>query len=157
MQSIGFSSSENSDYSGYKEKVMESLKYFFKPEFLNRLDEIVMFDVLSKKVIEDIVKIQIDILEKRMGQKGIKLSVSEKALAKLAELGYDPQYGARPIRRVIQTEILNPLALMIVANIHQKEKGVIVDVKNGKINIELKTVKGLRLIKSSINSEGKLK
>jgi ATP-dependent Clp protease ATP-binding subunit ClpB len=150
MQTIGFSSDEQSDYSGFKDKAMDALKNFFKPEFLNRLDEIVMFDVLSKEVIRKIVEIQIALLEARMKTKNVKLAVSEKAIDKIAELGYDPQYGARPIRRVVQTEILNPVALMIVGNINQKDKAVVVDVKNDKIVVELKTNKGLRLVKNTI-------
>ncbi len=141
MKSIGFSNDTAEDYSGLKDKVTDALKNFFKPEFLNRLDETIIFDVLSKEVIKQIVQFQVSILEKRMFSKNIKLAVTDKAIEKIAELGYDPQYGARPIRRVIQTEILNPVALMIVGNIGKKDKSVVVDVKNGKISLDFKVVK----------------
>jgi ATP-dependent Clp protease ATP-binding subunit ClpB len=139
MESIGFSSSTKSEYNHMKDKVTDTLKDFFRPEFLNRLDEIIIFDVLSENIISEIVKNQIVELTSRLSQKGVQLKVSDKALAKIAELGYDPKYGARPIRRVIQTELLNPIALAIVSNTLGGMMNVMVDVdKNGKISLEQK-------------------
>jgi ATP-dependent Clp protease ATP-binding subunit ClpB len=139
METIGFSSSTRSEYGEMKEKVSEALRQFFRPEFLNRLDEIITFDVLSESIIQDIVKNQIKELADRLDNKGVQLKVSDKALSKIAELGYDPKYGARPIRRVIQTELLNPIALTMVSNVGKGVLLVSVDVdKQGKIVLENK-------------------
>lgn len=117
METIGFSNDSNEqEYEKTKEKVLESLKQFFRPEFLNRLDETIVFDVLSPDALAEIVKLRVSLVAERLLEKGIKLSVDAKALKYLAEKGYDPQYGARPLNRLIQTEILNPVANMIIAN-----------------------------------------
>ena len=94
----------------YKEKVIEEAKSYFRPEFLNRLDEIIVFHALEKSDLAKIVKIQIQGLEKRLLDQQINLSVSEDALAWLAETGYDPSYGARPLKRVIQKQVIDQLA-----------------------------------------------
>jgi ATP-dependent Clp protease ATP-binding subunit ClpB len=131
-----------------KDKVLEALKNFFRPEFINRLDEVVVFDVLSKEIIEDITKNQIAELSKRLINKNVTLKVSDKAISRIAEMGYDPKYGARPIRRVIQTELLNPIALMLVSNIDKAGISVTVDIgKDDKLKIEQK-----RAVKSSIRT-----
>lgn len=121
MQSLGFSDQgQQEEYTDTKEKVMGSLKEFFRPEFLNRLDEIIVFDTLSQEVIADIVKRQLDLVAERLKTKGITLSFSESLIAHLAEQGFDPQYGARPLKRLIQNEILNLLAKeMIVKKIKE--------------------------------------
>ncbi len=111
MQSIGFSDNDHDEnYEETKEKVMTSLKDFFRPEFLNRLDEIVVFDTLSREVISDIVTNQLDLVTERLAGKNITVSYSKKLIEYLAEKGFDPQYGARPLKRLIQNEILNTLA-----------------------------------------------
>jgi ATP-dependent Clp protease ATP-binding subunit ClpB len=138
METIGFNSKPVSDYTGMKDKVMESLKDFFRPEFLNRLDEIIVFDVLSKEMIENIVEIQLKELSTRLSNKNVKLSFTKKAVKKIAELGYDPHYGARPIKRVIQKEVLNPIALQIVSNIQKNKKTVSLDVKNEQLFLDVK-------------------
>lgn len=149
METIGFSSSQQSEYSDMKDRVLEALKNFFRPEFLNRLDEVVVFDVLSEQIIADIVANQIRELVNRLNNKGVQLKVTDKALTKIAELGYDPKYGARPIRRVIQTELLNPIALSMVANISKGILYVTADVdKNGKIVLEQK-----KSIRSSVKTQ----
>lgn len=114
--SIGFESQEarrNSEEE-IKERMQKSLKERFKPEFLNRLDEIIFFKALSKGQIQEIVDLQLKRMNKRLAEKDIKLMISEKAKQYLAEKGFDPMYGARPLKRVIQNTILNPLALMII-------------------------------------------
>lgn len=142
MESFGFNTkpkkSDIEDYSDMKEKVMDSLKDFFKPEFLNRLDEIIVFDVLTKQIIQSIVEIQIRELVDRLALKNVKLTYTKKALEKIAELGYDPHYGARPIKRVIQKEVLNPIALQMVTHVNKKETEVILDVKKGNLSLEVK-------------------
>jgi ATP-dependent Clp protease ATP-binding subunit ClpB len=156
MESMGFSSSGSSDYSGMKDKVMGSLKEFFRPEFLNRLDEIVMFDVLSKEIIQNIVKKQITEIENRLKSKNVYIKVSEKAIIKIADLGYDPKYGARPVRRVVQNEILNPIAMMMVSNMSKANLYVNIDLnKDGKIMLEQKKSIKSNIVKSDIKVEMK--
>lgn len=142
MESFGFNTkpkkSDIEDYGEMKEKVLSSLKDFFRPEFLNRLDEIIVFDVLSKVIIRNIVEIQIRQLQERLEHKKIKLSYTKKALEKIAEIGYDPHYGARPIKRVIQKEVLNPIALHMVSYLNKKEKEVLLDVKKDKLVLDVK-------------------
>ena len=111
----GLSKTEGERYEQVKEKVMGSLKEFFRPEFLNRLDEIVLFNILSTDAIKDIVRMQIDIVAKRLEEKHIALTFTDASIAHLAKEGYSPQYGARPLKRIIQTKILTPVANMMVA------------------------------------------
>jgi len=147
MESIGFSnSSKKDDYSNMKEKVMEALKDSFRPEFLNRLDEIIVFDVLSEEAIKEIVNLRIQVVKDRLTNKGIDFEISDEALSYLAKEGYNPHYGARPLNRLIQNKILNPVASYIISNGVKKGDTVIVSVKNKELNIETKKGK----IKSSI-------
>lgn len=139
MQTIGFSNHSNEEeYVHTKEKVLESLKDFFRPEFLNRLDEVVVFDILPPEALQGIVKLRVSLVEERMKDKGIKLLVDDKALQYLAEKGYDPQYGARPLNRLIQTEILNPIAEMIIGNEIGEGDSVSVTMKNSSLVITKK-------------------
>ena len=137
MESFGFSNkTEPEDYSGAKSKIFESLKNHFRPEFLNRIDEIIVFDILSPVVIKEIVKIRIEVVRERLLAKGILLSITEEALDLLAKQGYDPHYGARPLNRLIQTKILNPVASFIILQNIKNGSTVIVDVKNNELAIE---------------------
>lgn len=136
MESIGFSESDaKQDYSEAKEKVMDSLKEHFRPEFLNRLDDIIMFDILSPESIKKIVKIQIDIVKKRLQEKDIKLDVSSEVITYLSEKGYDPQYGARPLKRLIQNKILTPAASFMISNKVLSGGVISVTMKDGEIAI----------------------
>jgi ATP-dependent Clp protease ATP-binding subunit ClpB len=131
MSGLGFAAghaiTHGERYEQVKGKVTDSLKEFFRPEFLNRLDEIILFNILSPEAIRDIVKMQIDIVGKRLEEKRIALSLSEVALEQLAKGGYNPQYGARPLKRLIQTKILTPIANMMVS------RGV---TEGGKVSID---------------------
>src|SRR3989344_345877 len=111
----GLSKTEGERYEQVKEKVMGSLKEFFRPEFLNRLDEIVLFNILSTEAIKEIVRMQVDIVAKRLEDKHIALTFTDASIEHLAKEGYNPQYGARPLKRLIQTKILTPVANMMVA------------------------------------------
>lgn len=147
MESIGFSNnSDKEDYSATKEKVMGALKENFRPEFLNRIDEIIVFDILSPEAIKEIVDLRIKVVVDRLLSKGIGLSINDEALAYLAKEGYDPHYGARPLNRLIQTKILNPIATYIISNNVKKGDNVIVTMKNAELNIEKEKGK----IKSSV-------
>lgn len=149
MQSIGFSDDSTSQsYEGTKKKVMESLKDFFKPEFLNRLDDIVIFDALAPEVIKDIVGNQLSLVTERLSNKNISVSYSKKLINYLAKKGFDPQYGARPLKRLIQNEILNELALQMIKK----------DVKDGsKITIDIDGDEKIIIKKKSIRSKVSLK
>jgi len=108
--------------------VINLLRQTIRPEFLNRVDEIIMFQPLLKKEIVGIVKIQLDNLKRLVGQSGIQLQFSDYALEYLAEQGFDPQFGARPLKRLIQKEIVNQLSKRILAGDIDKTKPVLVDV-----------------------------
>ncbi len=139
METIGFSNNDTvQDYSQTKEKVMEALKDNFRPEFLNRIDEIILFDILSKEAIKEIVKIRIKTVEDRLFSKGINLEITNEVLELLARDGYNPQYGARPLNRLIQNKILNGVANLMIGNITKKGDTVLVSVKNNEIQIENK-------------------
>ncbi len=145
MQSIGFSdNSEQDNYLATKDKVMDSLKSFFKPEFLNRLDDILIFDVLSPEHIREIVSLRIDQVIKRMRAKEITLEVTDAALSYLAEKGYDPQYGARPLNRLIQSTILNHIATFMIGQKAKPGSVVLVDVKQGEIIVTSKMASKVR-------------
>jgi ATP-dependent Clp protease ATP-binding subunit ClpB len=139
MQSIGFAAhaSDQKDYSEAKTRVMESLKDFFRPEFLNRLDEIIIFDILTPEVIQSIVTLQIDIVKKRLLEKEIDLVVSPDVLGYLAEKGYDPHYGARPLKRLIQNKILTPVASFMIGQEMLKGGRVLVGLEKGEIAIRV--------------------
>lgn len=117
MESIGFASDKTTktQYAETKSNVEKALKDHFRPEFLNRLDDIIIFDILSEKAIEQIVSIQIDRVIERLGDKQIKVKAAKSVEKFLAKEGYDPNYGARPLKRLIQEKILNPLAQLIIA------------------------------------------
>jgi ATP-dependent Clp protease ATP-binding subunit ClpA len=116
-----------------KESVLEALKVQFKPEFINRLDEIIIFHPLAKKEIEKIIDIQLEIVRKRLVDKRIKLEFTEALKKYLAEKGFDPQFGARPLKRVIQNEILDDLALQIIEGKVKEADKVKIDVVDNKV------------------------
>ncbi len=119
------------------EQVMELLKVSVRPEFLNRIDEIVLFDPLGRSEIRKIVSIQFDGIRARLQEQGIYLYSSDGALDKLGELGYDPVFGARPLKRVVQRSILNELSKMILGGNIDKEKVIMLDVnEDGEFTFE---------------------
>ncbi len=134
----GFTKTEQERYDQIKDKVMDSLKEYFRPEFLNRLDEIILFNILSHEAILDIVRMQTEIVAKRLEEKQISLTFSQEAVAALAKEGYNPQYGARPLKRLIQSKILTPVANMMVARGVLEGGAVSVDVKNGEFTFDVR-------------------
>ena len=116
--------------------VMDEVKKAFRPEFINRLDEIILFNRLSKKNIDGIVKIQLNQLQKRLEEKSYKVEWTKELYDYLAEKGYDPIYGARPLRRVIQRDVENLLANEIIAGKIMPDKKFKVDVKNDQVIVE---------------------
>jgi ATP-dependent Clp protease ATP-binding subunit ClpB len=132
MTNFGFSSGSGNDMAEYelaKEKVMGRLKDYFRPEFLNRLDEIIVFNILSAAAIKDIVDMQVKIVAERLGTKDIKLEILPEVYAYLAKEGYSPQYGARPLKRLIQSKILTPVASFMVS------RGV---MEGGTVSVSMK-------------------
>ncbi len=124
-------------YQEIKERVLSEVKKFFRPEFLNRLDGIIVFRPLSKENLLEIVALKLEALRKKLAEREIALEVTESARALLAEKGYDPLYGARPLQRVIQEEIENELAMQIVENKLKAGDRVRVDARDGKVVIEV--------------------
>jgi ATP-dependent Clp protease ATP-binding subunit ClpB len=116
-----------------KETVLAMLKQTIRPEFLNRIDEIIMFTPLSKAETRRIVDLQIDSIYKMLKNSGVELRVTEDARDFIAEEGYDPQFGARPIKRVIQRYLLNDLSKSLLAQTVDKEKPIVVDKKDGSL------------------------
>ena len=135
MESLGFNNkTEKEEYQISKEKIKETLKNHFRPEFLNRLDEIIVFDVLSQEIIKNIVSIQIERIKERLAVKKIQMTVSAEVVGQLAKEGYDPHYGARPLKRLIQTKILNPIAEMMIAKTVTGGETILIDLKDGAIS-----------------------
>ncbi len=133
MEKLGFArDNDNRDKNNYleaKDKVMSSLKDYFRPEFLNRLDDTIIFDILSQDAIKDIVRIQVEQVVKRLAEKQITLDISPAVYEYLAKEGYNPQYGARPLKRLIQTKILTPVANLLIAQSVSKGGTIEVGIK----------------------------
>ena len=140
MSSFGFTIDKNeaTQYVQAKDKVMDSLKLYFRPEFLNRLDEIITFDILSPETIRSIVSIQIDDVQRRLEKKDIILTMTDEVLEYLAREGYDPKFGARPLKRLIQSKILTPVANMMIGE-GMLQRGVVkVCMRKGEISFDIK-------------------
>jgi ATP-dependent Clp protease ATP-binding subunit ClpB len=106
--------SSNNDYEGMKQVVMDIVAQNFRPEFINRVDETVVFHPLAKEQIRDIAKIQLQLLSARLQEQDFTMQISDEAIDILGEAGFDPVYGARPLKRAIQQYLENPLAQMIL-------------------------------------------
>ena len=116
-----------------KEAVLQELKRRVRPEFLNRIDEIVMFEPLTKEHVKDIVKIQLNNVKKMLKEQNVDLEFTDNLVDYLAEKGFDPEFGARPVKRVIQRDILNELSKKILAGEIHSDSTIVVDVENGKV------------------------
>ncbi len=114
-------------------QVFELLKKTIRPEFLNRIDEIVMFKPLTKDEIQTVVELQLGMVQKMLEKSDIRLMATKNAIQLIATLGFDPQFGARPIKRVIQKNLLNELSKMILSGNVNKDKEIVVDEKEGKL------------------------
>jgi ATP-dependent Clp protease ATP-binding subunit ClpB len=142
MSKIGFRSgeeTEDTEYEDAKEHVRNSLREYFRPEFLNRLDEVIIFNILSREAIKSVVHNQLDIVRGRLAEKDIKLQTTNQVIDYLAKEGYDPHYGARPLKRLIQSKILTPIASMMISRGIMEGGTVKVDVdKSGEFSYEVK-------------------
>ncbi len=121
-----------------REEVLDLLKKTIRPEFLNRIDEVIMFTPLTEKEIAKIVRLQLKKIEEMLLANDIHLEVTDDAIEILASEGFDPQYGARPLKRVLQREILNKLSKMILADEIKKDKKIVISVKNDNLEFSNK-------------------
>jgi ATP-dependent Clp protease ATP-binding subunit ClpB len=128
---------EEESHEARRRLVMDALRAHFRPEFLNRVDEIIIFDRLTEDDLKKIVEIQLRRLSKRLEQKKITLKLSDSAKELLARQGYDPVYGARPLRRTIQREILDPLSIDILEGKVREGQTVNVDARNGQLSFRV--------------------
>ncbi|MCX6762910.1 MAG: ATP-dependent chaperone ClpB [Candidatus Moranbacteria bacterium] len=140
MQEIGFKEEKRKEFilkeEEMKERVLASLREKFKPEFLNRVDEIIIFHPLGMDQIKCIVDLQLDLVRKRLSEKGIRLDITPAAKELLARKGFDPVFGARPLKRAIQNMVLDELALRIVEGKIKDGNKVKIDAQGGKILIK---------------------
>jgi len=116
-----------------KEKIMEDLKAFFRPEFLNRVDEVIIFNPLNKELLKKIVEIQVNRMKRYIKEKNIDIKLTDSAKEYFADIGFDPVYGARPLKRALQREILNPLAMKILDKTFKEGDKVKVGFEDDKI------------------------
>jgi ATP-dependent Clp protease ATP-binding subunit ClpB len=116
-----------------REEVFDLLKKTIRPEFLNRIDEVIMFTPLTEKEIAEIVRLQLKKIEEMLISNDIHLEVTDEAILLIAAEGFDPQYGARPLKRVLQREVLNKLSKMILADEIRKDKKIVISVKDSKL------------------------
>jgi len=120
-------------YTQMKASVMGVVQAHFRPEFINRLDDIVVFHPLDKAQIREIAKFQLAGLDKRLAERGLKLALSDAALTLLANVGFDPVYGARPLKRAIQQQLENPLASKILSGSFSSGDTIHVDADGGQL------------------------
>ncbi|MEH1866608.1 MAG: ATP-dependent chaperone ClpB [Nostoc sp.] len=125
---------DNAHYDEMRRRVMEAMRNSFRPEFLNRIDEIIIFHGLDKKELRQIVLLQVERLRQRLGDRKISLKLSDNALDFLAEVGYDPVYGARPLKRAIQRELETQIAKAILRGEFNNGDTIFVDVQNERLS-----------------------
>jgi ATP-dependent Clp protease ATP-binding subunit ClpC len=138
--SMGFATprDESADQTGYEEmrdKLLGQLKRTFRPEFLNRVDKVVVFHALTKEDIARIVDLEIEKVRRRLAESGLRMRVTEEAKALLAKEGYSEEYGARPLRRVIQNRIEDPLSDAILSDRFSQGSTLVVDVEEDDFTI----------------------
>jgi ATP-dependent Clp protease ATP-binding subunit ClpB len=124
------------DFEKIKAKVLELVGQFFRPEFINRLDDIVVFRSLTAIQIKQIVRIQVDKLMERLRDRRIELALTDAALTEIATIGFDPVFGARPLKRAIQKELMNPLSKLILQGTVRDGQELTVDFKGGAFVFE---------------------
>ncbi|MGN0903041.1 MAG: AAA family ATPase, partial [Succinivibrio sp.] len=128
-----------SDYESIKQKLLSILEQHFKPEFLNRVDETVVFHPLSQENIRNIAKIQLETLSARLKNSGYEITLGESIFDRVATVGFDPVFGARPLRRAIQNEVADPLSKVLLSGKIPLNKPLILEVdKEGKLSCKAK-------------------
>jgi ATP-dependent Clp protease ATP-binding subunit ClpB len=124
-----------------KEKIMESLREFFRPEFLNRIDEIIIFNPLSMEDLKKIIDIQVERINQRLKEKNLAISLTESAKRYFAEKGYSSEYGARPLKRLMEKEILDVLADKIINQEIEEDSKIVINYQKG--GLVFKPLKGV--------------
>jgi len=119
-----------------RDEIVELLKKFFRPEFLNRVDEIVVFKSLTRENLGEIVGIQLQHVSNLLADRGLKLEISPAAREWLADVGYDPEFGARPLKRAIQREVQDPLALKILSGDFSEGDMIKINIMDGNLSFE---------------------
>jgi len=126
------------NFSILQEKIMDLVKKYFKPEFVNRLDSIIVFNALNAEMVKKIVDIQLKDVEQRLKKQDLSFTVTEAMKKNLAVVGFDKVYGARPLRRIIDELIVDEIALQLIEGIIKPADKIIVDYKQNKINLSVK-------------------
>ncbi|MCM3762412.1 ATP-dependent protease ATP-binding subunit ClpC [Alkalihalobacillus oceani] len=133
---LGFTTgSEGQEYTDMKDKVMEELKRSFRPEFLNRIDEIIVFHALEKKHVREIITLMAEQLKIRLAEQGIEFELTEAAKDKITDIGYDPEYGARPLRRALQKQVEDRLSEELLKGTIVKGQKALIDVKDNELTV----------------------
>ncbi len=127
---------DDSQYEEMRGRVMDTLRNSFRPEFLNRVDEIIIFHSLQKSQLREIIKLQVKLLEERLGEQKLSLKLSDEALDLLAEIGYDPVYGARPLKRAIQRYLETPIAKGILRGEYKPSDTIFSDVEDERLTFK---------------------
>jgi ATP-dependent Clp protease ATP-binding subunit ClpB len=125
-----------SDYGVVKLAVMAEVKIQFRPEFVNRIDEVVVFHALGEEHIKSIARIQLEVLKARLAKLEYGFDISDAAIAELAKVGFDPVYGARPLKRAIQSELENPLAKSILEGRFAPKDTIRADYRGGRMTFD---------------------
>ncbi|MCS7233012.1 MAG: ATP-dependent Clp protease ATP-binding subunit [Synergistetes bacterium] len=142
QSSLGFTKTEEEDFERVKEKIMDTVKRTFRPEFINRLDEIIVFKMLKQEEIKKIVDIMIGKVNERLREQKMEIEVTDKAKEFLVKVGYDPIYGARPLRRAIQRYIEDPISEAILKGEFKEGDGIIVDTDGEGKELKLSRKEG---------------
>lgn len=129
---------ERLSYQEMRKKLLDSLRRVFRPEFINRLDAVIVFRALNKDDIRRIVRLELQKVEERLAEHSLHLVATEEAIERLAELGYDPEMGARPLRRVIQQKVEDPIADAIIGGNFAEGDTIVIDVGEGEDEITLR-------------------
>jgi ATP-dependent Clp protease ATP-binding subunit ClpB len=130
-----------SDYGVIKLAVMAEVKTHFRPEFINRIDEVVVFHALAEEHIKSIARIQLNVLKARLARMDYGFEISEAAVGELAKAGFDPVYGARPLKRAIKSEVENPLAKAILEGRFAPKDVIRVDYRSGRMAFEKSSIR----------------
>lgn len=155
MEQLGFATNPTdvANYEMAKDRVQQALKDYFRPEFLNRIDETIIFNILSREAVKDIVAIQVEEVVKRLAQKEITLSAAPAVYEYLAKEGYNPHYGARPLRRLIQDKILTKVAGLMVSRGVLSGGSVSVDMKGSEFVFDVRKGGPKTRVKSAVSSD----
>jgi ATP-dependent Clp protease ATP-binding subunit ClpB len=120
-------------HAATKVEIFEMLKKSIRPEFLNRIDEVIMFTPLGRADIRDIVVLHMEMLKKQLLGMGIEMSYTNEAVNRVSEMGFDPQFGARPLKRALQKEVLNELSKQLLSGKVRRESEIVIDAFENKI------------------------